>query len=71
MQFMIRNQTLSLCAVSFLLLGGFTSAVLMISDKGEFFYRAPIEIALVVDGKLIDLNRNKLPENTPIVDKRL
>ena len=36
----------------------------------SFFYRARIDIELVVDGKVIDLNRIKLPENTPIVDKR-
>ena len=32
--------------------------------------RARIDIMLVVDGKIIDLNRIPLPENTSIVDKR-
>ncbi len=32
--------------------------------------RARVDIVLVVDGKVIDLNRIKLPENTPIIDRR-
>jgi hypothetical protein len=35
-----------------------------------FEFRARIECELVVDGKIIDLNRIRLPANTPIVDKR-
>lgn len=35
-----------------------------------FIYRARIELELVVDGKIIDLNRIHLPANTPIIDKR-
>ena len=33
-------------------------------------YRARVDIELVVDGKIIDLNRIQLPPDTPIVDKR-
>ena len=36
-----------------------------------FEYRARIEIEIVVDGKIIDLNRVRLPENTPIIDRRI
>ena len=32
--------------------------------------RARVDIVLVVDGKVIDLNRIKLPENTTIIDRR-
>jgi hypothetical protein len=35
-----------------------------------FIYRARIELELVVDGKIIDLNRIYLPADTPIIDKR-
>ena len=35
-----------------------------------FEYRARIEIELVVDGKIIDLNRVRLPADTLIIDKR-
>jgi len=35
-----------------------------------FLYRARVDIALVVDGHIIDLNRISLPENTPIIDCR-
>jgi len=35
-----------------------------------FEFRARIECELVVDGKFIDLNRIRLPANTPIVDNR-
>jgi hypothetical protein len=40
------------------------------SLKG-FEFRARIEIELVVDGNTIDLNRIRLPENTPIIDRRI
>lgn len=33
-------------------------------------YRARIEIILITDGKIVDLNRIRLPENTPIIDNR-
>jgi hypothetical protein len=36
-----------------------------------FEFRARIEIELVVDDNTIDLNRIRLPENTPIIDRRL
>jgi hypothetical protein len=36
-----------------------------------FEYRARIEIELVVDGKIIDLNRVQLHSDTPIIDKRI
>ncbi|MCC6794255.1 MAG: hypothetical protein IT366_03995 [Candidatus Hydrogenedentes bacterium] len=32
--------------------------------------RARVDIVLVADGKIIDLNRIKLPENTTIIDRR-
>ena len=32
--------------------------------------RARIDIELIVDGKIVDLNRIPLPTNTPIIDKR-
>jgi hypothetical protein len=43
-----------------------------VDDKDEtgFHNRARIDIDLVVDGQIVDLNRIKLPENTPIEDKR-
>jgi hypothetical protein len=36
-----------------------------------FEYRARIEIEIVVDGKIIDLNRIRLPVDTPIIDRRI
>jgi len=36
----------------------------------RFIYRARTEIELVVDGKIIDLNRIQLPTDTPIIDRR-
>jgi hypothetical protein len=35
-----------------------------------FMYRARIDMELVVDGKIIDLNRIQIPPDTPIIDKR-
>ena len=35
-----------------------------------FYHRARIDIELVVDEKIIDLNRIVLPSNTPIIDNR-
>jgi len=36
-----------------------------------FIYRARIEVELVVDGKIIDLNRIRLPSETLIIDRRI
>jgi hypothetical protein len=36
----------------------------------SFKYRVRIDIELVIDGKIIDLSRIRLPANIPIVDKR-
>jgi hypothetical protein len=33
-------------------------------------YRARVDIVLIVDGKIVDLNRIPLPADTPIIDKR-
>ena len=33
-------------------------------------YRARIDLELVVDGKIIDLNRIQIPSDAPIIDKR-
>jgi hypothetical protein len=35
-----------------------------------FYYRARVEIELVVDGKIIALDRIDVPADTPIIDKR-
>ncbi|MBN2455856.1 MAG: hypothetical protein JXB29_04865 [Sedimentisphaerales bacterium] len=35
-----------------------------------FMYRARTDIELVVDGKIVDLNRINLPADTPIIDNR-
>jgi len=35
-------------------------------DRKGFYYRARIEIELVVDGNIIDLNRISLPADTPL-----
>ena len=44
------------------------------SDREAFFtqqrWRARTEIELVVDGKIVDLNRIALPADTPIIDER-
>lgn len=39
------------------------------SSKG-FRYRARTDIILVVDGDVVDLNKIKIPGNTPIIDNR-
>lgn len=39
-------------------------------DITGFIFRARTDIVLVTDGKIVDLNRIRLPENTPIIDKR-
>jgi hypothetical protein len=36
-----------------------------------FKFRVRIEIELVIDGRIIDLNRIRLPADTPIIDKRV
>jgi hypothetical protein len=38
-------------------------------DSG-FHYRARVDVDLVIDGKVIDLNRIALPSDTPIEDRR-
>jgi len=38
--------------------------------NGSFMMRVRTEIHLVVDGEIVDLNRIKLPPDTPIVDRR-
>jgi hypothetical protein len=43
------------------------------STEGElrgFLHRARVDIELVVDGKIVDLNRVHIPANTSIIDKR-
>ena len=35
-----------------------------------FYYRARVDLELVVDGQIIDLDSMQLPDNTPIRDKR-
>jgi hypothetical protein len=40
------------------------------SDKGGFRFRARVDIVLVVDGRIVDLNRIRLPRDTPIIDNR-
>jgi hypothetical protein len=40
------------------------------TNGGGFHFRARVDIVLVVDGKIVDLNRIKLPADTPIVDHR-
>lgn len=40
-------------------------------SNGEGFrFRARVDIVLVVDGKIVDLNKTALPRDTPIVDNR-
>ncbi len=39
-------------------------------NRPASWWRARIDIELVVDGKIIDLNRIRLPADTPIIDKR-
>lgn len=41
-----------------------------VANRGLFKHRARIDIELVVDGTVIDLNRIRLPANTPIIDER-
>jgi hypothetical protein len=44
------------------------------ATRGEgfqgFMYRARVDIELIIDGKVIDLNRIRIPSDTPIIDKR-
>ncbi|HTY88202.1 MAG TPA: hypothetical protein VMB80_12110 [Candidatus Acidoferrum sp.] len=37
---------------------------------GEFYYRARVDLELVVDGQIVDLNSIQFPTNAPIHDKR-
>ncbi len=39
-------------------------------EKGEYLYRARVDIVLVVDGGVVDLNWIPLPPDTPIIDRR-
>ena len=32
--------------------------------------RARVDLELIIDGKIIDLNRIRIPSDTPIIDKR-
>lgn len=38
--------------------------------KMGFYRRARVDIELIVDGEVVDLNRVRLPEGTPILDRR-
>ncbi len=40
------------------------------SQRETWRIRARIDIVLVTDGKIVDLNRIRLPEDTPIIDRR-
>jgi hypothetical protein len=45
--------------------------VRQLDEKASGFrYRARIDIILITDGRIVDLNRIRLPANTPIVDNR-
>jgi hypothetical protein len=39
-------------------------------DFKGFLFRARIDLEVVVDGKIIDLNRIRIPSDTPIIDNR-
>ena len=39
-------------------------------ERQAFYYRARVDIVLIVDGRIVDLNRIQLPTQTPIVDRR-
>jgi hypothetical protein len=41
-------------------------------EKGHFMWlmRARVDLELIIDGKIIDLNRIRIPSDTPIIDKR-
>ena len=44
-----------------------------VDDRKKYrgiMYRARIDIVLIIDGKIVDLNRIPLPPDTPIIDKR-
>ena len=38
--------------------------------RTAFYYRARVDIELIVDGDVVDLNRVALPNDTPIIDRR-
>ncbi len=40
------------------------------TNRVGFIHRARVDIVLVTDGKIVDLNRIRLPGDTPIVDRR-
>jgi hypothetical protein len=39
-------------------------------EKIVWLMRARVDVELVIDGKIIDLNRIRIPSDTPIIDKR-
>ena len=41
------------------------------ASRAGIHYRARIDIVLIIDSKIVDLNRIPLPADTPIIDKRL
>jgi hypothetical protein len=44
------------------------------ATRGEgfkgFMFRARVDVELIIDGKIIDLNRIRIPSDTPIIDRR-
>jgi len=40
------------------------------TNRSGFIHRARVDIVLVTDGKIVDLNRIRLPSDTPIIDRR-
>ena len=39
-------------------------------ERKGFLHRARVDIVLITDGKIVDLNRIRLPADTPIIDNR-
>ncbi len=40
------------------------------TNRAGFIHRARVDIVLITDGKIVDLNRIRLPADTPIIDNR-
>ena len=40
------------------------------TNRSGFIHRARVDVVLVTDGKIVDLNRIRLPGDTPIIDRR-
>jgi hypothetical protein len=40
------------------------------TNRAGFRYRARVDIVLIVDGKIVDLNRIQIPADTPVIDHR-